>query len=465
MKTRYLFKIMLLLHIFVYAQNPVPPSSGDGSEGDPYQIATWQNLYWVSQSSGEWSKHFIQTADIDFADADPAINTWASNTGWTPISSSVVNFSGSYDGSGHYIRNLYINRGAAGEQGMFGIVYGGCQIKNLVLDNVNIKGANNVGGLLGRIYHSNENTAVLISNCHVYGSVTATAQNGGGLVGKIEVMSTCSGGDYNVFIENCSANANVLSDGAGGALIGYCYGYSSTQNPRISYSYSKGSAGSTSSAGSFGGLIGSLKYSNVSNCYSTATVTGSIGDDAGGGFIGAEWRSSQIYNCYSTGSATGFGAGDQYGFIGYYNTSAPPGINNSFWDKETSGYTSGGISSVTGKTTAEMKTQSTFTGAGWDFSGIWDMDGENNSGYPYLSWQNFTVNAPQNFNIIFSSSDPELSWDQVYGAVSYKIYSSFDPYAAFPAGWTLETSVTSISWTDTNAGATTKKFYVVVALN
>jgi len=464
MNCKILLVIILLLQISIYAQNPVPPAIGDGTVGNPYQIATWQNLYWVSQNSGEWTKHFKQTADIDFTDADPAINTWASNTGWTPISSSVVNFSGSYDGNDHSIKNLYINRGSVSDQGLFGIVYGGLVIKNIALENVSITGNNNAGGLIGRIYHSTENTAVIISNCHVYGTVTAIAQNGGGLVGKIEVMSTCSGGDYNVFIENCSANSDVLSDGAGGGLIGYCYGYSSTQNPRISNSFSQGSVGSTSSAGGFGGLIGKLKYSNVSNCYSTATVTGNIGDDAGGGFIGAEWRSSQIYNCYSTGSATGFGAGDQYGFIGYYDTSSPPGINNSFWDMETSGYTSGGISSVTGKTTAEMKTLSTFTDAGWDFSTVWNMDGYNNSGYPYLSWQNFPVYAPQNFNIIYSSSNPELSWDQVYGSASYTIYSSTDPYAEFST-WTLEISgVTGFTWTDENA-TETKKFYVVVAVN
>jgi hypothetical protein len=51
-----------------------------------------------------------------------------------------------------------------------------------------------------------------------------------------------------------------------------------------------------------------------------------------------------------------------------------------FWDIQTSGRaTSAG---GTGKTTAEMKTPSTFLEAGWDFVNIWGI-GENQT-YPYL---------------------------------------------------------------------------------
>jgi hypothetical protein len=55
-------------------------------------------------------------------------------------------------------------------------------------------------------------------------------------------------------------------------------------------------------------------------------------------------------------------------------------VTASFWDIDTSGQlTSAG---GTGKTTAEMKTKSTFTDAGWDFVEIWDI-GENQT-YPFL---------------------------------------------------------------------------------
>ncbi len=85
-------------------------------------------------------------------------------------------------------------------------------------------------------------------------------------------------------------------------------------------------------------------------------------------------------------------------------------MSNSFWDTQTSG-TSTGIGAgnstgATGKTTAEMKTATTFTNSGWDFEedgngndngtsggasgngtdNYWDMIQDGNN-YPVLSWQ------------------------------------------------------------------------------
>jgi len=66
-------------------------------------------------------------------------------------------------------------------------------------------------------------------------------------------------------------------------------------------------------------------------------------------------------------------------------------VTSSFWDMETSGQTisAGGI----GKTTAEMQTENTFTGAGWDFMNetdngtedIWWID--EGKYYPRLWWE------------------------------------------------------------------------------
>jgi hypothetical protein len=55
-------------------------------------------------------------------------------------------------------------------------------------------------------------------------------------------------------------------------------------------------------------------------------------------------------------------------------------VVDSFWDIETSGQltSAGGIP----KTTAEMKTMSMFTEAGWDFVEVWGI-GEGQT-YPYL---------------------------------------------------------------------------------
>jgi hypothetical protein len=69
-----------------------------------------------------------------------------------------------------------------------------------------------------------------------------------------------------------------------------------------------------------------------------------------------------IYKCYSRGKV--FGESDVGGLVGHHVLGE---VGDSFWDTETSDQsTSAG---GTPKTTAEMKTQSTFTSARWDFIG------------------------------------------------------------------------------------------------
>jgi hypothetical protein len=404
-------KTILLIAYFVaqtfLAQTATQPS-GDGSSGNPYQIATWQNLYWISQNSGEYSKYFEQTADINFNDASPAIATWDGGGGWTPING----FSGSYDGNGHTISNLYINRAGTNIQGFFGDVYGGCTIQNLTLENCSVTGRDLVGGLIARVYYSLANTSVNITDCHVTGTITTTYKDVGGLIGTISVQSGVTGGDtYNVFVSNCSVSATVSSEGYSGVLIGNCAGLSAPKNPRISKCFSSGSISSSGTGGRVGGLIGVFDYATISNCYSTASVSGSIGDDAGGGFLGSAGSGTDISYCYSTGTVSGFGDGDQYGFIGYYNTSSAPNISNCYWDTETSGYTNAGISwGVEGKTTAQMKTQSTFSG--WSFDTVWEIVGGDGANYPRLK-DNPDSALPvelSSFTAKVSGSEITLNW-------------------------------------------------------
>ena len=68
-------------------------------------------------------------------------------------------------------------------------------------------------------------------------------------------------------------------------------------------------------------------------------------------------------------------------------------ITACFWDIQTSGQSLGGSYGISGKTTAEMQIESTFTDAVWDFVGesvngtedIWSIcEGTN---YPRLAWQ------------------------------------------------------------------------------
>jgi len=126
----------------------------------------------------------------------------------------------------------------------------------------------------------------------------------------------------------------------------------------------------------------------ISNCYSTGSVSGT---SIVGGMVGQngmyryfcvpeigcwdQFDSGYIYNCYSTGKVSG--GSSVGGLVGVHEAGE---VGDSFWDTEMSEQSSsdGG----TPKTTAEMKTQSTFTSALWDFIEVWDI-GENQT-YPFL---------------------------------------------------------------------------------
>jgi len=123
-----------------------------------------------------------------------------------------------------------------------------------------------------------------------------------------------------------------------------------------------------------GGFIGQPNFGVINDCYSRGSVQGG---NAVGGFTGVT-SGSQIKRCYSTGLVIASGS-TKGGFVGGYSGGT---VENCFWDVEASGLSTS--PKGTGKTTAEMKTPSTFVCAGWDFNTIWGMDGNINEGYPNL---------------------------------------------------------------------------------
>jgi len=122
-----------------------------------------------------------------------------------------------------------------------------------------------------------------------------------------------------------------------------------------------------------GGLVGHSD-GTIMNCYSTCSVSGGY---IIGGLVG--WNNEgYTARCYSTGSVSGTGW-NIGGLIGF-NDPDEGFVRDSFWDIETSDQSTS--SGGTGKTTAEMKTMSTFTEAGWDFVEIWGIS--ENQTYPFL---------------------------------------------------------------------------------
>ena len=79
----------------------------------------------------------------------------------------------------------------------------------------------------------------------------------------------------------------------------------------------------------------------------------------------------------------------------------------------------------------------------------------------------FIPDAPTNVIISISSDSVFIEWDVVPGATHYNVYSSINPHAPFPSGWTLETlgGISGTSWSEPLSGAGQKKFYYVIAGN
>jgi hypothetical protein len=82
--------------------------------------------------------------------------------------------------------------------------------------------------------------------------------------------------------------------------------------------------------------------------------------------------------------------------------------------------------------------------------------------YVYYFYLDCLEMYPQ-IRISYDGTDITLDWNSVAGADYYRVYSSTDPYAAFPGSWALEAAaVYGNSWSETYPGGI--KFYKVVAV-
>jgi len=286
-------------------------------------------------------------------------------------------FSGSLDGRGYNITDLMIYRSSISYVGLFGYT-SGSTISNVNLINVNITGADYVGGLVG--YGNN------ITNCSTSGIVTGIDDYVGGLVGYV--------GDASYLTINSSSSANVTGDSYVGGLIGYSSG--ATLNSyatgyvvglNTGYSligglmgfidgdYGAGEAfdcyatGNVTGAGdSIGGLIGYIRdNSNVKNTYATGYVSG---DDYVGGLVGS-MMSAILKNSFSTGNVSG----DDYvgGLVGADSMST---FSNLYWynsaGNPSSCFGSGGFG-CTAKTDLNwFYSKNNAPMSSWDFDAIWE---------------------------------------------------------------------------------------------
>jgi hypothetical protein len=307
-KIFFLFIVLMLSNFTTLSQSY---SGGSGTSGNPYLIANKADLKYLSENSGEWSKYFKQTADISFSDADfqSGGDFYNSGSGFIPIGNSGTSFAGGYDGNGHRISNLKINRASTDYIGLFGEVWdpgGEAEIKSLGLVNSNISGRSWTGGLIGYAY------LTTISNCYSTGSVSGSNYIGG-LIGDCNTNT----------ITNCYSTCSVNGSSNAGGFVGYEY-YGT-----ISYCYSTGSI----SGGSYlGGLVG-VNYGTVSNSFWDTQTSGTNTGISYGNLSGATGESTSNMKTAATFLNAGWdaniwymdsGVNNGYPYLSWQNPSGTP---------------------------------------------------------------------------------------------------------------------------------------------
>jgi len=182
-------------------------NAGTGSVSDPFIVCNVDTLSHVGNPTtggyyDAWAldQHYKQMENIDLA----SVPDWTPIGLNTPVTSQ---FSGSYDGGGHTIRNLKITSATGPGVGLFGIIASGATVKNVGIVNCSITSSSGtaVGGVVGG------NQGDTVENCYSTGTVTGT-DNVGGVIGSAQVKSSYPA-IYDV--ENCVAlNPNVNGTGA-----------------------------------------------------------------------------------------------------------------------------------------------------------------------------------------------------------------------------------------------------------
>lgn len=444
---------------------------GSGTQDDPYRIYTADDLQGVSKVG-----YYKLMNDID-------LTSWIADNsptkGWVPI--GLNSGDGTYiDGDNHKVTGLWINT-SDDYTGLFSN-YSAGEIKNLnveVATGKKVKGGNYTGILIGRMangvlsnctvkgdveggqyvggiagYTSSTSLTMLEAEGKVSGSsyvggltgyatsktshsnatstITASGDNVGGLIGysaDIEnswaaATITSSGpsshigglaGYGNGAITKSQANANVATSGTDnyvGGLVGYATG-------NVSLSFSSGTISATGNGSHTGGLVGYASNTSVTNCYSTANVSGTMhnaglvayalntsidkcyakgnitGVNYGGGVVSQlDGSSAALTNSVAANNTISLSASSSWGsrvIGGFKNGAADPDESN--FALNTMQVSLNGVPQIKtddpvegiAKPATELMSAVTYMGIGWDYSSIWGIDeGEI---YPYLLWE------------------------------------------------------------------------------
>lgn len=204
-------------------------------DGDEYSINSPGDLQFIAHAKGEWlEKTYYLNCDIDM-NGETII----------PIGTKSEPFTGTFEGSGHIVRNFVLETGSDCI-GLFGKVKGDeSEIRNLGLEEVTIKDngqSKSVGIVVGMLENA------VVENCYSKScTIDIKGSNVGGIAGELD-------GDEETAVRNCYSRADITVDGENvGGIVG------KVSEGCIQYAYFAGSLvseGKADNAESFGAVAG-----------------------------------------------------------------------------------------------------------------------------------------------------------------------------------------------------------------
>jgi len=246
-KQAFMIVIMVLI-IVASSAEAAAYSGGAGTEANPYQIGNASDWITLSATIADWDKHFIVTADIDFAGAL-----------LTTVGNFPSYFVGKIDGYGHVLRNGQIEAPDTYDVGLIGYLGSGGILCNLGVELLSVEGKQYTGILAGVNWGT-------ITSCYAKGMVQGD-YGIGGLVGL-----NCNG-----TVTSCYAMGTV-NGGTEGVYIGGLVGLN--QNGTVTKCYAAGPVTGGSYVGGFAGANGG---GTIQSCYWDKEVSGQLTSGGGEG--------------------------------------------------------------------------------------------------------------------------------------------------------------------------------------
>jgi outer membrane protein assembly factor BamB len=382
---------------------------GNGTTADPYVVTNASELQAIED---DIDANYTLGADIDAS----GTATWNNGSGFDPVATTPffggTGFSGSFDGAGHTITGLTIDR-ASEYVGLFGGLAAEGRVENVTVADAAIDGERAVAGVVGSNgglvrgvtvsgmingSRSVGGVAGESDSARVHDSTAAVTVTGskniGGLVGSQAVGATIEesratgtvtgwknvGGlvgkqSLNADTESSIATATVDGSIAVGGLVGGALG-GAVRN--------SSAGGDVNGSWAVGGLVGG-NSAPITRSYATARVNGSEGV---GGLVGQNrFDDAAVSRSYAAGRVTG--ANLTGGLVG--ESVGSGGTASGYWDTEATGQTTsaGGTPLVTAEMTGAAAPGNMTALA---FPAAWQTRAGD---YPGLDWQVNDVPVPE----------------------------------------------------------------------